>query len=557
MLKRRTPTPSELPIPTAAVAAGLFLLSLTVSLCCYRVFFTGGVTFEFCHYAEIARNLLTGHGFATATWYPMYQAQFDAVGRSVADLAPVLDRFPLQVAWVALFEAVFGAKDLAVVLAQATAHALWCVAIFLLGRGWFSGRVALLAALLWSVNPMLGAGFVLHGYADVLFGLVFFCLNVLFARRLEGIDEDGATTAVPPSTRHWMALGALAGACYLSRYNFVVFVPVYAAVVLRFAGLRRGLRICGAAAAGYLVLVVPWTAYYFGRSGILAPPLLTQNLAHGVLVNGLPWMEYRVYPLSEFATVPALQSLVVKWLTLFFRLLEELPSYWYLTPAWLLAAPWLLAGDRSPARRFANLCVLLLSWQAVVFSFLRGESLGYMNGRYYLWFGPVVLLCAVAWLEELRARAGTRSAAWVGRIVIAAILLDYGFRYAIIARGNEHPTGRDVADWPEVRWIAEHTAPGDLIVTNIPAQIAWYAHRPAMNFTNEPAGLRPFLAKHTPAYLFLSATHVGEIDNFPAWRALLRGDSRGLEAFCAEYGFEVVETFKGGILLRSGRSKTP
>jgi hypothetical protein len=65
--------------------------------------------------------------------------------------------------------------------------------------------------------------------------------------------------------------------------------------------------------------------------------------------------------------------------------------------------------------------------------------------------------------------------------------------------------------------------------------------------------MRPFLARHTPSYLFLSATRVGEIDNYPAWRALLKGDSRGLETFCAEYGFQVVETFHGGILLRPAR----
>jgi hypothetical protein len=110
-----------------------------------------------------------------------------------------------------------------------------------------------------------------------------------------------------------------------------------------------------------------------------------------------------------------------------------------------------------------------------------------------------------------------------------------------------------VGEWPEIRWIATHTAADDLIVTNIPAQIAWYARRPAMNFTNEPAGMGPFLAKHAPSYVYLSATRVGEIDNYPAWRALLKGDSRGLEAFCAAYGFEVAETFQGGILLRPKR----
>jgi hypothetical protein len=394
---------------------------------------------------------------------------------------------------------------------------------------------------------MLTAGFVLHGYADVLFGLVFLCLNVVFAKMLDEQDDSSRRA------RHWAAVGALAGLCYLSRYSFSIWIPVYVLVLLRSRGFRSGVRMSAEAAAGYLAVVVPWTVFYYSRSGVLFPPLLAQNLAHGVLVNGPPWMDYRLYALSDFVSWPALSALGLKWLTLFFRLLEDLPSYWYLTPAWLLAAAWLLSAQRSPARRFANLCFFLLAWQAVVFSFLRYEILGYMNGRYYLWFGPVVLLCAATWLEELRQRWDRRSTRWAGRLVIAIILVDYGFRYANIGRGNEHPTGNDVADWPEVRWIAEHTSATDLIVTNIPAQIAWYAHRPAMNFTNEPSGMRPFLAKHAPAYLLLSATRVGEIDNFPAWRALLKGDSQGLERFCAEYGFQVVETFKGGILLRPER----
>jgi 4-amino-4-deoxy-L-arabinose transferase-like glycosyltransferase len=529
------------------VAAGVLLAALAVSLVSYRIYFSGGITFEFCHYAEIARNVIEGRGFWTATWYPSYQAQFDAANIPIDGLAPVLDRFPLQAAWVAIFEACFGATDFAVVLAQALAHALWCAAIFVFGRRMFPERVALGAALLWALNPMLAAGYVIHGYADVLFGLLFLGLNVRFATLL----HDGS--AAPARMRAWVATGALLGACYLSRYSVVVFVPVYAGALLARSGLARGARRCAGAAAGYLAVVVPWSAYYFVRSGVLAPPLFIQNLAHGVLLNGLPWMDYRVFALSEFASGPALRALGVKWLTLFFRLLEDLPAYWYLSPAALLAAAWLLSSGGSPAKRFGRFCALLLLWQGVVFSFLRYETLGYMTGRYYLTFGPIVLLGAGAWLDELRQTTPHRWRAWAGRAVVTIILVDYGFRYAHIGRGNDHPERLDVPDWPELRWITEHTGPRDLIVSNIPAQIAWYAHRTAVNVTNEPAGLGALLVKHRPAYLLLSATRVGEIDNYPAWRALLKGDSRGLEAFCAEYGFEVVQTFKGGIVLRSGR----
>ncbi len=79
----------------------LFALSLALSHICHALYFSGGQTFEFCHYAEIGRNILQGRGFSTRSFWP---AELAALGLSPDRLeAPPISRNPLFAYWSAFW----------------------------------------------------------------------------------------------------------------------------------------------------------------------------------------------------------------------------------------------------------------------------------------------------------------------------------------------------------------------------------------------------------------------------------------------------------------------
>src|SRR5581483_4921407 len=93
----------------------VFLSAITLLMFTLGFFlhFHGGATYEFCHYAEIASNLLNGQGYSTRTFYPSELAFLEQTGVNAAALhaAPVAFRFPLFAFWSALWMAFAGQTD--------------------------------------------------------------------------------------------------------------------------------------------------------------------------------------------------------------------------------------------------------------------------------------------------------------------------------------------------------------------------------------------------------------------------------------------------------------
>src|SRR5438128_636449 len=106
------------------IPAAAFALSCAVSAWSISRHFEGGLSHEFCNYAEIGRNLLEGKGLRTRMVYPYTLALLDQRGVPYDGFAPVLDRFPLQAWLTALSERVFGATDGAVLVLSASLLAL-------------------------------------------------------------------------------------------------------------------------------------------------------------------------------------------------------------------------------------------------------------------------------------------------------------------------------------------------------------------------------------------------------------------------------------------------
>jgi|GEM_PF-1920408 len=516
----------------AAAGAGLLAVTLAGFLLSYHAHFRGGWTFEFCHYAEIASNILGGKGLATNTFWPCELATLERADPAIAlpDAGPVVARFPLYAYWSALWMAI-GRGDFGMALGNGVAHGLWVILIYAIGLALFSRRAALLAAALWAVHPMMSGAFDLSGHPDVLFGVIFGALSFLFWRSLQGRGTRAAFEG--------LGLGVLAGAALLARTSFSVWLPLFLALPPILKG-RAGWRISAQFLLGFGAVSIPYSLYYLRHVGTLSAPLLLWNLAQGVLVPGLPWMEYRTYSFSDFLHAAVLQALFYKAFSNFNLALKDIPQLWSLHVALPFAAAGMMARqERDPG--LAGWLLALLGWQLAVFSFLRYDN------RYYLWFAPFILLYAVGFLESKSAIKAWRLGGGLALVLLASswLALSLSLRYA---EYPVHPSGLPIKDWPELEYLRHSTPETAGIVTNIPAQVAWYCRRRTYNITNRPEDLPRLLARWPADYLLISRNRIGELPHYPAWTALLNDRPR-LERTGVLPGFRLEKAFDDGDLF--------
>lgn len=211
--------------------------------------------------------------------------------------------------------------------------------------------------------------------------------------------------------------------------------------------------------------------------------------------------------------------------------------------------PFGIMGMAWAGSGFAGWLALLLAWQVLVFSFLRYEVLGFLDGRYYLWFAPSLLLYAGGLFGRM-----WQSRAWrLGGAAVLLLTLQHWFvAYANISPSAQHPSRLPIRDWPEIRYLRESVPPDAWIAGNIPAQIAWYAGRGSFHVTNRLADMPRLLERWPADYLFLSNTRVAEIDNYPEWKAFLRAPPQQRDRWARALGFAPDKVFEAGVLYVRG-----
>ncbi|MBI4425361.1 MAG: hypothetical protein HY554_16650 [Elusimicrobia bacterium] len=514
--------------------AAAFLLSLGVSAWSFARHFEGGLTHEFCNYAEIGRNLNEGLGLRTRLIYPYTLAVLDRRGIPFNGLAPVLDRFPLQAVLSAGAQRLWGDDDGAVAALSSLLLGLVAAATALAGLALFGPWEAAVASLLVALNPSFQRAFVLWGQPDIGFCLLALALTVLLAR------------PGPRPAWGWLGLGALAGLAWLQRSNALLWLPLFGLWTVKQGGRRALLLFAGGAAATAL----PAAAYNLRWYGALTPPTLAWNLAHHTVVDTPPWLHFRTFTAADTLSghLPELARKFLRYLALHLR---DLPTWWQMHlvfPA-ALAGAWLLRSEkgRERARAYAALTGLMLLLQVLAFSFLRFEALGpWVGGRYYLWLAPAAFLLAAHAAREAGRRAGLPAALPALFACANAAWFIHGL--AGPQGAPAYPRGLYAAAWPELE-AARRAAPEDgLVATNLPGQIAWYARRPALALPAEPADLLRVAAAHRIDAVLVSRLRLGELDTTPAWKPLA-ADSRALAAFAARGGWLVLEDFGTSVLL--------
>ncbi len=241
------------------VGAAWILAILALTLLSYRRFFVapGSVLTDpdAMDFAQIARNMANGHGYATSVLRPLALTGFapaDATG-----VAPDVSRAPLYPFLLMLVALAHGRSlgDNTVVLVSLLLFLGSAFAVYRLGRTLFPAPeqawIALLSAGLYAVSGE-ALGYALLGLPVTLAGLLVTLLLIALHR---AVEMPGRPPARPGSA---LVVGVLLGLCYLTQYSLLL-LAVPALFYLFFTrGPERSWAAVGACALGFFVVTGGW-----------------------------------------------------------------------------------------------------------------------------------------------------------------------------------------------------------------------------------------------------------------------------------------------------------
>jgi hypothetical protein len=482
------------------------------------------LTFEFCQYAEIGRNLALDGTFDTRLVEPMALAAIDhsQVGPP-SGRWPVVNRYPLPCLVVAGLMRVLGPTDVAAAWSNGLAIGLLAATTYAAARKWFGAGWAAVVALLFLADPSICGEFLLLGTPDVWFASIFLLELLVWS----SFDPSEAR----PRLAWAVVLGVLGGLAYLSRFNALVFVALQALALARYRRWRE-LGVMTLAAAVVVSPMLAYNMHHFRRPFVSiysAWNLLDRIGAYRVE----PWLYYQRPDIPRVLMVHA-SGFFWKFVTCLFVFTPMgIWCLWrldVLMPA-ALVGPW-FARRASGFRRFACWSIGLFALQLVLFSALRLEFLDRdspFHGRYFFWFAAPAILIGVGTLN--RISSWRRWARWV---VGVAILAQLGlFVAAWVPNVRWHlSTSRSLARDPLYPLLARIVKDNRVIGTNAPQITAWFSGLRSVSLPADPNELaRLNRDSPTPIDYICVDNKYSAIDLDPRWRLLIADDPRIVSPF--------------------------
>lgn len=529
-----------------AAPLALFGLSLFFWHAYYEAVFRGLIFNDALDYASLARNFALGKGLVSQYLTPLGLAHLGVP-------QPDIWRAPLWPVILAAFQKVFGFVDEASALAGGFFFAAGTVLVYMTGRLWFNGAVALAASLMYVFSSAI-LGFSVSGLTEPL--AVFLMLLWLY-------------TLIALNPRSWsypLLAGVAIGVFFLARYNAVLFLlPGIVFVCWRFWGIRkvrwfafspRAVLPAAVFLLGFLLAAGPW----LGRNWVLAgdPFFTLQKYEPAMFTRTYP--DYSLYMHPEKIDVVSFslehpEELRAKVAAGWREFLKDFYSPEFTgvaVPVFLLFLISLIFPfDRKfPAQKGVRPLVVacfLMQLAAVL-------PVHYIP-RLFIFFAPVYMIYAAsavfsvvdAIMRRFRA-AGWLAGGTGGRALAPAALAAFVF-FAVYLN---YPEFRPVLEGPHpltlraeaLRDVERMVPSGRVVVSDIGHLFAWYGKRFACKLTYSPE-LLPELKKRAPVgALYLSnwiTWDVPEAD--PSWIRLYLEKPRSLA------GLRLVKVYADGSLL--------
>ena len=523
-----------------------------------------GLTVEFVEYADTARAVAESHGFSSRSISPSSLSIVDTNNISQEDgYWPQTYRHPGFAYALSIFFRLFGSSDSVFVFALAFFFALWVCAAHLVIHRLYGTRTSILTSLLLLLNPVFIRFFVPGGYAAFLFGTVVLVFLYLSARILSRAPSFRLT--------EFILLGSIAGLGWHVRYNFSLFLLLFVLVAFTLFPRTKELMLSLLGAAGaFFVATLPFRVWQELSFGSAKDPASIWNLMDG-LTGSRPWMQYKVWQLSDLLTPERLMYLFTDKFPYFVeQTIRHFPTYLQYLPF----VPFFIIGiffmpTKELTKRFFLFGLFSLVTMAFILSFFRHEvwivnnpaDLHILSSRYFIWFAPIFLAASIHGLHALvSARPQMkRTPIWV--LMLALQLFIWQPLYA--------PDSRLYADIqlpmeskPVFGVIQDAQKQGRLdpdaiLLSNIPAHISWYAGQTTLGLPDEPKDLEAIQRKHTFSGFHFTRSSIGEPHNAPKWSALIQNQDQ-MSAFLKANQFELIFADEHDLLfVKNAKGKQP
>ncbi len=498
---------------------------------------------DYADNAVVARNLLAGRGFAVDYVTQYYNADLP--------LSHPQETWPLlQPVLIAPFFQVLGASPFAAKLPSLFLQLALALVLYALGTNLFDRRVGLVAVLLTLLNPYTFR-LIIFPTSDLAFTLFALLTVAQFFRASE------RERAAAPSLGSYAWAGVWAGLMMLAKPNGVLYVGI--AVLWDLFRRWREFRWKDAWKA--------WLAFGLPAAALFAPWVLRNLLLFGAPVHSTERFDAWILKYQEWEQIYRLYFDDLpnrSWLLRygFDRVSEaigtEFRKWWQYfsvdTNALLTLTGSALAllgtlvlrqrdsdHGRAPIRLFSLVGPIFFLFGTFICTYWHVEE------RYFVPFIPWLALLAarglwwihdtLAYRRDEQGRTAPTSFGWLGLllVVLACVQMVSPFPQEAIAKWQLDQDKRQ--ELRAYAWLAENSAPDDVIMTRVPWQLTYYTQRRSVMIPQD--GLedaQTIIGKYGVRYLFMDGDARGKratlrqaLQSDPAWKLLY--DEGGIQIY--------------------------
>ncbi len=499
--------------------------SLLLALFALKRLFSGElVSADAMDYAQIARNLATGHGFSTSVFRPLALSGFVSPANGVI---PDLSHSPLYPCVLALAFLGHGGHGgaLAVVLTSLFFFLLSVAGVYVLARTLLPALGPWPALLAMGLYVLGGTAL---GYAAS--GLPVTLATLLLTALIVALHRAHESASRPAAPAGEVLVGVLLGLCFLAQYSLLLLViPTLIYVFASRAPVRawRGVALC---VLGFVVVTAGWL---FHMASLTGNPFFNLR-AYDVMADTTdypgPTTIYRSVAPPDgpfayfFAHLPQMLAKGARSLGYYQAHVLDVFNVFVLAAA-VVSLLWRFADVRlAILRGYVAICLVLIILVTVFFA---------PSVQMIAPFAPVLCVLAVGFAFELMRRQdwqpfSQRLAAWSWAVLVSGGLL--ALLVSPAPAPNPLKNGLELVTAPPLRSPAADIVHKQLmhgaILTDTPWEIAWRTNLPALWLPHDNQAYQQALTRMASAHidvplLLLTPNITGYADSTPSGNAWL------------------------------------
>lgn len=445
----------------------LFFFAIAVCFMNYSLYFHGFTHNDSSDYAQLARNIYEGKGYSTSVLRPLVYKFYQTLPQ------PEITRVPGYPYLLALFFKLFGPSDSSIIIVNSISYVTLVLLVYLLAYK-LSGHIfASLASALMVACTQSFLVQSLYAEPNVMCAALFIAFFYFYFQYPQRI----------------LIHGILLGIIYLVRPNmqFVFFAFLLIMIFQPSVSMKEKIKTMTQLSAGFLIGVCPYLIRNFIVTGNPFFSLYSYSFllytksfpvyglwAHIVDINPL------VFLASNF------KEIALKSFKMFFLLLREAQDFYRLEILILIALGFFMPTKNILAGRLKIVTIVGVIIQTIFLAPVMAQP------YYYMFFFPaVVVIFTNNVLEHLKKNVN---------IAIAGVLLFFMLMLAPYWKGSQ-VISPFVSIGEQVKKLTDED---DIILTDIPWEMTWYANRKTIWLPYDIDTLRKINKTLSPRYLLLS-----------------------------------------------------